>query len=331
MDPIKAYLIQGDAGAVRADFATLDASRLDPGDVEVDVRYASVNYKDALAATGRGTIIRRFPCIGGIDAVGTVRTSGTPRFKPGDSVIVHSHGFGTSQHGGFATRARAPADWVNLVPHGLSELDAIALGVAGYTAALAIDQMELNGLAPSRGRVLVNGATGGVAGFSIDMLAQRGYHVVAVTSKPEHEPYLKALGAREVITPADLGSATKPLEKSQWAGAVDSLGGEALAALTRTMKPDGVIAALGNAAGHDVSTTVMPFILRGLRLLGIWSDNAPPVRERIWRRLASDLRPRHFESMVRVRPFEALPEVIDDVIEGRNRGRNVIAVNAPSQ
>ena len=328
MDAIKAYLIEGGTHAVSARFATLKSSQLDQGDVEINVRYSSVNFKDALAATGRGTIIRRFPCVGGIDAVGTVRASDSPRFKPGDSVIVHSHGFGTSQHGGFATRTRAPADWVNLIPAGLSELEAISLGVAGYTAALAVDLMELNGLAPPSGRVLVNGATGGVAGFSIDMLAGRGYHVVAVTSKPEHEPYLKTLGAREVITPADLTPATKPLEKSHWAGAVDSLGGAPLAALTRTMKPNGVIAALGNAAGHDIGTTVMPFILRGLRLIGVWSDNDPATREHIWHRLATDLRPRHLESMVRVRPFEALPEVIDDVIEGRNRGRNVIAVDA---
>ncbi|MCA0326396.1 MAG: acryloyl-CoA reductase [Proteobacteria bacterium] len=327
MPPINAYLIEDDAQPARAGFTTLASTQLDPGDVEVDIHYASVNYKDALAATGRGRIIRRFPCVGGIDAVGTVAVSGSSRFKAGDSVVVHGHGFGVSHHGGWATRARVPADWVNRIPSPLTELDAITIGVAGYTAALAVDLMELNGLKPSGGRVLVNGATGGVAGIGIDMLAQRGFHVVAVTSKPEHAPYLKELGAREVITAAELPPATRPLEKAQWAGALDSLGGEPLAALTRTMDRDGVIASFGNAAGHDFTTSVMPFILRGVRLIGVNSDNPPDVREHVWQRLATDLRPRHLGRIAQVKPFEALPQVVLDVADGRNRGRNVIAVN----
>jgi putative YhdH/YhfP family quinone oxidoreductase len=327
MDTIKAYLIEGSADAVRAGFTSLAPSQLDPGDVVVRIQYASVNYKDALAASGRGRIIRRFPCVGGIDAAGTVESSQSPRFQPGDAVIVHSHGFGVSQHGGYATRTRVPADWVNHIPPALNALEAITIGVAGYTAALAVDLMELNGLAPDRGRVLVNGATGGVGSITIDILAQRGYDVVAVTGKPAQAQYLKELGAREVIAASELAAATRPLEKAQWAGAVDSLGGEPLAALTRTMQKDGVIASIGNAAGQELVTTVMPFILRGVRLIGVNSDNEPALREHVWRRLASDLRPRHLDRIAQVKPFDALPDVITDVVEGRNRGRNVIAVD----
>ena len=327
MDPIHAYLIEGSADAVQARFTTLEPTRLDPGDVVVRIQYASVNYKDALAATGRGRIIRRFPCVGGIDAAGTVESSDNPRFKPGDAVIVHSHGFGVSHHGGYATRARVPADWVNHVPPALSALDAITIGVAGYTAALAVDLMERNGLTPGRGRVLVNGATGGVASIAIDMLAQRGFDVVAVTRKPAQAQYLKELGASDVIAADSLSAGTRPLEKAQWAGAVDSLGGEPLAALTRTMDKDGVIASIGNAAGQELVTTVMPFILRGVRLIGVNSDNDPTLREHVWQRLASDLRPRHLDRIAQVKPFKALPDVINDVLEGRNRGRAVIAID----
>ncbi len=327
MESIPAYLIDGNADAVQARFATLDPAQFDPGDVVVRIQYASVNYKDALAATGRGRIIRRFPCVGGIDACGTVESSDNPRFKPGDTVIVHSHGFGVSHHGGYATRAQVPADWVNHIPPPLSALDAITIGVAGYTAALAVDLMERNGLTPGRGRVLVNGATGGVASIAIDMLAQRGYEVVAVTSKPAQAQYLTGLGASSVIAADTLTTGKRPLEKAQWAGAVDSLGGEPLAALTRTMDKDGVIASIGNAAGHELVTTVMPFILRGVRLIGVNSDNDPALREHLWQRMAGDLQPQHLGRIAQVHPFKALPGVIDDVIDGKNRGRAVIRID----
>ncbi len=330
MESIHAYLIEGSADAVKARFTSLEPAQLDPGDVVVRIQYASVNYKDALAATGRGRIIRRFPCVGGIDAAGTVESSDNPRFKPGDSVIVHSHGFGVSHHGGYATRARVPTDWVNPIPPGLSALEAITIGVAGYTAALAVDLMERNGLSPGRGRVLVNGATGGVASIAIDMLAQRGYEVVAVTRKPAQAQYLTELGASVVIGADDLTAGTRPLEKAQWAGAVDSLGGEPLAALTRTMDKDGVIASIGNAAGHELVTTVMPFILRGVRLIGVNSDNDPTLREHLWQRMAGDLHPRHLGRIAQLHPFKALPGVIDDVINGKNRGRAVIMID-PAQ
>jgi putative YhdH/YhfP family quinone oxidoreductase len=319
-----AYLISNTVAGVSAAFTSLTEAELDPGDVTVRVEYASINFKDALAATGKGKIIRRFPCVGGIDAAGVVETSSTARFKPGDQVIVHSHGFGVSHHGGYAARARAPADWVNHLPAGMTTLEAITLGVAGYTAALAIDLMELNGLAPAKGKVLVNGATGGVASVSIDLLAQRGYQVVAVTGKPEQAQYLKDLGASEVIASADLPAGTKPLEPALWQGAVDSLGGAPLAALTRSVQKDGVIASIGNAAGLEFNASVMPFILRGVRLIGVNSDNEPELRDRIWKRLGSDMRPKHLAQIARVIPFDQLPGAIDAVVGGKARGRTVI-------
>ena len=330
MEKFKAYVIEADGDRVRAGFTHLDAEQLDPGDVTVRIDYASVNYKDALAASGRGKIIRRFPCVGGIDAAGVVESSESPRFRPGDAVIVHSHAFGVAHHGAYAERARVPAEWVNKVPAGMTPLDAITLGVAGYTAALAVDLMELNGTAPARGKVLVNGATGGVAGVAIDLLAQRGYEVVAVTSKPAEAQYLRELGAASVIGSADLDTGSRPLESAQWAAAVDSLGGEPLAGLIRTTQKDGVIASIGNAAGIALSTTVMPFILRGVRLIGVNSDNDVATRARIWQRLATDLRPKHLARIRHVESFDALPRVVDDLIAGRNRGRAVIAVSQPS-
>lgn len=328
MPTFACYLISDSPQGARADFATLSDEQLDPGDVTLRVDYASINYKDALAATGKGKIIRRFPCVGGIDAVGVVESSNHARFRAGDTVIVHSHGFGVSHHGGYAGRARVPADWVNHVPAGMTPLEAITIGVAGYTAALAVDLLELNGTHPDGGQVLVNGATGGVASISIDMLAQCGYHVVAATSKPSEAPYLSELGAKEVIASSDLPAATRPLETARWAAAVDSLGGAPLAALTRCMNKDGVIASIGNAVGIEFTTTVMPFILRGLRLIGVNSDNPPALRDRIWQRLATDLRPRHLARIANVVPFEALPQAMQTVIDGRVRGRTVIDMRA---
>ena len=321
----RCYRIHQDGpGRVRAGFEHIALEALDAGDVVIDNRYASVNYKDALAATGRGPIIRRFPCIGGIDAAGVVLSSADPRFSPGDEVVAHGHALGVSRDGGWCERVSAPAGCVTKLPTGLSLLEAITIGVAGYTAALALDLMESFGLAPSQGKVLVNGATGGVSSIVIDLLAQRGYHVVAVTSKIAEADWLRGIGAAEVLAAQDLKMGDRPLESALWAGAVDSLGGEPLAWLTRTMQRDGVIASIGNAAGVELRTTVMPFILRGVRLVGVNSDNPPETTARLWSRLASDLRPRHVQAIARVHAFDDLPDAIEQVIQGRGRGRAVI-------
>jgi acrylyl-CoA reductase (NADPH) len=324
MTTFKAYLIRHDADGIRGATADLSEQDLDAGDVDLALSHASINFKDALAATGRAPIIRRFPCVGGIDAVGTVTASRSPRFQPGDAVIVHSHGFGVSHHGGYAQRARVPADWVNRIPAGMTPLQAITIGVAGYTAALAVELMELNGLRPDKGRVLVNGASGGVASVAIDLLAQRGFEVVAATRKLAERDYLLGLGATEVVDAASLPQGRRPLESALWQGAVDSLGGEPLAMLTRTMQRDGVIASIGNAAGVEFATTVMPFILRGVRLVGVNSDNDTALREHLWQRLGSDLHPQRLDRIAQVHPFADLPRMIGEVADGRIRGRTII-------
>src|ERR1043166_4471227 len=326
MEKFKAYRIFSEQGKVTGRFVEMTSDELDAGEVLIRNAYASVNYKDALAATGAGKIIRRFPCIGGIAAGGVVESSGDPRFKPGDPVIAHGGGLGVEHDGGYAGYVRAASDWVIKLPAGFEPVDAITIGVAGYTAALAIHVMEQNGLTPAAGKVLVNGATGGCGSIGIDMLSQLGYHVVAVTGKDAEHEYLKKLGATEVLARASLQLGSRPLEKSLWAGALDSVGGEQLAWLTRTMQPHGLIASFGNAGGIELHTTVLPFILRGVRLLGINSDNPPALREAVWRRLATDLRPRQIALIRHEVAFDALPQMFEQALHGKARGRTVVRI-----
>ncbi|HEX9180277.1 MAG TPA: acryloyl-CoA reductase, partial [Burkholderiales bacterium] len=269
MDPFQAYRIFSEDGKTVAHMARMALDELDPGEVVIRAAFSSVNYKDALAATGAGKVIRRFPCNGGIDAAGIVISSTDPRFRAGDEVICTSFDMGVSHDGGFSEVLRVPAAWVVPLPAGLSLYESMCLGTAGYTAALGLELMEQNGLTPAAGKVVVTGATGGVSSLAIDMLAQKGYHVVAVTGKDTGHDYLKQLGAKEVLARGSIDWArTRPMEKALWAGAVDSVGGEQLAWLIRTMQQDGVIASIGNAGGVEFKATVLPFILRGVRLLG---------------------------------------------------------------
>lgn len=328
MSPFKAYLIEEKEGKTQSGFVTLDESQLDAGEVTIKVAYSSVNYKDALAATGVGKIIRRYPCVGGIDLSGIVEKSSDPRFKPGDPVIATSFDIGVAHHGGFAQYARVPADWVVPLPAGLSLFEAMALGTAGFTAALGIVRMEENGLAPAKGPVIVTGATGGVGSLAVDMLAKLGYQVTALTGKEAEFDYLKRLGAAEVMlrTSLDL-SRIRPLDKALWAGAVDNLGGDVLAWIASTMKQGGAIASIGLAASTSLNTTVMPFILRGACLLGIDSGYiGEPYRSGVWRRLASDLRPPHLLEMTRTIGFDELTDVFDDFLKGRAHGRIVVEI-----
>ena len=293
----KAYLINQEEGKVVSRFADMDESQLDPGEVSIAVTHSSINYKDALAATGAGRIIRRFPCIGGVDLAGRVAASADPRFNPGDEILATSYDIGVAHHGGYAERARLPADWVVKLPAGLSLHDAMALGTAGFTAGLAVVRMEHDGLSPEKGPVVVSGATGGVGSIAIAILARRGYHVVALTGKEAESDYLKHLGAKEVMLRQSLDLAKiKPLGKETWAGAVDNLGGDVLAWMASTMQVGGALASIGLAASFSLNTTVMPFILRGVSLLGIDSVNCPMVqRAAVWQRLATDMRPAHLE------------------------------------
>ena len=291
------------------------------GGVLVQGLYAGVNYKDALTGLNRAKIMRRFPCTAGIEHIGRVLRSDDPRFAAGDAVVVHGFGIGADRDGGYTELMPVPADMVLKLPAGLDPFTAAIVGVAGYTAALAIDAMELNGMAPHGGPVAVNGATGGVASLAIDMLAGRGYDVHAITRQPD-DGWLRALGAAQVIAPEAIGK--RPLETARWAGALDSLGGNALDGLVRTMQQDGVIASFGNAMGNELATSVLPFILRGVRLLGINANSPMPLRTRVWGRIAGDLNPRHAASIATTIGLEDLPHAFDTLIEGRGRGRFVV-------
>jgi len=328
MSGFKALRIRELDGKVAAGFELLALEDLDAGEVIVKVAYSSINYKDALAATGAGKIIRRFPCICGIDLSGTVVESADQRLKPGDEVIATSFELGVAHDGGYAEYARVPAAWVVPLPQGLSLFDAMALGTAGYTAGLAVMRMEHNGLKPGQGPVIVTGATGGVGSLAVDMLAALGYQVVAVTGKEAEAPYLKQLGAAEVKLRQDIDLAKiRPLDKAQWAGAIDNLGGDMLAWIASAMKDDGCIASIGLAAGMNLNTTVAPFILRGVNLLGINSVNTPmPMRLQVWQRLAGDMRPRHLKELATILPFEQLPGAFEAFIKAKVRGRIVVAI-----
>jgi acrylyl-CoA reductase (NADPH) len=324
----KAYLINQEDGKVVGRFVDLPADQLDPGEVTIRVAYSSVNYKDALAATGAGRIIRRFPCVGGIDLSGTVIESRDFRFAPGDEVIATSYDIGVAHHGGYAEFARIPADWVLKLPAGLSLKEAMALGTAGFTAGLGIVRMEENGLRPDKGPVIVTGATGGVGSLAIDMLAGLGYEVTAFTGKEAESDYLRGLGAKEVMLRQSFDpTKIKSLDRALWAGAVDNLGGDVLSWIVSTMKQGGTIASIGLAASMTLNTTVAPFILRGASLLGIDSGYiGAPYRSGVWQRLAGDLRPRHLASMTRSIAFADLPSAFDDFIKARVTGRLVVEI-----
>lgn len=330
MTAFKAFVIDQDAERkLFAGMRDMEPAELDQGEVDIRVRYSSINYKDALAATGAGKIIRRFPCVGGIDLAGEVIASADPRFKPGDPVVATSFDLGVAHHGGYAERARVPAQWVLPLPAGLDLFEAMALGTAGFTAALGIVRMEDNGLAPGNGPVLVTGATGGVGALAIDMLARLGYHVVALTGKPEESDYLHGLGAAEIKLRSEIDfDKVRPLEAGLWAGAVDNVGGQILHWVLATMQQAGTVASIGNAASFNVNTTVFPFILRGVSLLGIDSGYIGfPTRQRVWDRLASDLKPRHLHEITRTIEFGQLPAAFADFIAGKVKGRTVVRVS----
>ena len=317
--------IHNNAGHVTAGIDNMTLDQLSPGDVVIRVQYSSVNYKDALAATGRGNILRSFPLNGGVDAAGVVLGSDDPRYRPGDTVLVTGCGLGESHDGGFAELLRVPADWVVPLPEGLSLFDAMALGTAGFTAALAIDRLEQNGQLPGQGAMVVTGASGGVGSVAIDLLSTRGYEVIAMTRKKDAAAYLEGLGAASVNDYAGLVS-DKPLQSAQWGGAIDNVGGEVLAGLISSTRPWGNIASIGMAGGSECHTTVMPFILRGVSVLGITSANCPMERRvRVWQRLVSDLRPRHLQQIVAGEiGLDDLPAVFERLLQGEHRGRFVV-------
>ena len=328
MTTLKAYRIFNEDGKVAGRFTDMKLEELDAGDVVIKVAYSSVNFKDALAATGAGRIIRRFPCVGGVDLSGTVVESTDARFRKGDAVIATSYDIGVAHDGGYAEYARIPASWVVPMPKGLDLFEAMALGTAGYTAALAVERMEHEGLKPANGPVIVTGATGGVGSIAVDILSACGYRVVALTGKEAETDYLKRIGATEVMARSSLDlSRIKPLDKATWAGAVDNLGGDVLSWIASTMQVGGTLASIGLAASHTLNTTVMPFILRGVSLLGVDSVNTPmALREKVWRRLGADLKPRRLQSIATTVNLADLPGVFEKVMKAQVRGRTVVKI-----
>jgi len=328
MTTIKAYRIfeEGDRTAGR--FVDMKLDELDAGEVVVRVAYSSVNFKDALAGTGSGKIVRRFPCNGGIDLSGIVEQSTDQRFQPGDKVLATGYDLSVSHDGGYAELCRLPADWLVPLPEGLTLHQAMALGTAGYTAALGVVRMEHDGLAPGNGPVIVTGSTGGVGSIAVDILAATGYEVVALTGKADARDFLVSLGASDVLLLSELDlSKIRPLDKGRWAGAVDNLGGPVLAWITSTMMTHGTIASIGLAASHELPTTVMPFILRGVSLLGIDSAyTQADVRRAVWQRLGKDLHPRHLDEISRTVAFDDLPRVFDEILARKAKGRTVVEI-----
>jgi NADPH2:quinone reductase len=328
MSLYKAFRIRNDNQVHSTGIESLEQLPPEPGEVLIRVSYSSVNYKDALAGTGKGQILRRFPLTGGIDAAGEVEESNDKRFKAGDPVVVTGYELSATHDGGYAQYLRCSADWVVPLPEGLSLKESMVLGTAGFTAALALHRMEVNGQRPDMGPILVTGASGGVGSFAVNIFDGEGYEVTAVTGKADQHAYLEHLGAQEVIGRDKVKTGHHALERGKWGGAVDNVGGEMLAGITRTVRPWGNIASIGLAGGHELNTTVMPFILRGVSLIGIDSVGCPyEIREEIWQRLATDLKPRQLDEIVsRTVSLEGLPAVFDEMLAGRILGRVLVEI-----
>jgi len=277
---------------------------------------------------GKGKIIRNFPLIAGIDVAGRVAQSKDSRFKEGDDVLVTGYDFGVSHNGGFAEFARVPADWVIPLPEGMTSFQAMSIGTAGFTVGLCVQRLEDNGQSPDKGPFIITGASGGVGMIAIDIMSKLGYEVTAVTGKLKMADELKTLGAAHILERQSIDLGGPPLEKGQWGGAIDNVGGDILAWLTRTIVPWGNIASVGLAGGSQLNTTVMPFILRGVSLLGITSSGCPgSLRERIWQRLAGDLKPAHLDRIVsRTVDLEELSKVFDEMLENKTHGRTVVRI-----
>ena len=295
----------------------------------VKVSHSTINYKDALAATGAGKILRRYPLVAGIDLAGTVVSSDDADYQPGTAVLVNGCGLSETRDGGYAEYARVTSASLVPMPEGMTAAECMQIGTAGFTAALAIHRMEQNGQLPENGPVLVTGATGGVGSIAIDMLSARGYEAVALTGKAGEAAYLKSIGARSVLLRDGLDLGKRPMEKAQWAGAIDNLGGDYLAWLTRTVDYGGNIASIGLAASYKLETTVMPFILRAICLLGINSVDTPrELRHAVWKRIGADLKPQHLDTIGHnTIAFDDLPTAFQAYIDGKVTGRTVVAIS----
>lgn len=328
MDTFRAYRINEQDGKIVAGFEEIGLDDLTDGNVVVKVSHSTINYKDALAATGAGKILRRHPLTGGIDLAGVVVSSEDAEFQPGTAVLVNGCGLSETVDGGYSEYARIDSGSLVPIPEGMSPAQAMQIGTAGYTAALAIHRMEQNGQMPDAGPIVVTGATGGVGSIAIDMLSGRGYEAVAVSGKASAVDYLKKIGASRVLARDDIDFGKRPLEKAEWAGAIDNLGGDYLAWLTRTMRYGGNIASIGLASSPALNTTVVPFILRAVCLLGINSVETPyALRRAVWARIGNDLKPRHLDTIGhRTIAFDDLPGAFQAFLDGEITGRIVVEI-----
>lgn len=321
----RAFRIHAEGGH-RAGVEDISLDDLGPGEVLVEAEWSSVNYKDALAGTGEGRILRRFPLVGGIDVAGRVIASTDPRYREGDAVLCTGSGLSETRDGGYSEIVRLPAQWTIPLPAGLTTREAMVLGTAGFTAGLALLRMEMNGQRPDMGPIVVTGATGGVGMLALDILTRAGYEAHAITGKFDQLDALAALGARQVLSRHDLHLGGRPLETSRWAGAIDNVGDEMLAGLTRVIHPYGNIASCGLAGGHGLATTVMPFIIRGVSLLGIASaGTARTQRDQVWERLSGPWKPAHLDRIcTRETTLDGLAEVFPGMLAGGSLGRTVV-------
>lgn len=325
----KAILIEKLEDKYSARLTELQDDQLPSGNVTVKVAYSTLNYKDALAITGKGPVVRQFPMVPGIDLAGTVEASDDPRYKPGDRVLLNGWGVGESHWGGLAQKARLNGDWLIPHPERLNERQAMAIGTAGYTAMLCLMALERHGLKPSDGPVLVTGATGGVGSFTISLLAGAGYTVTAATGKASEEAYLKSLGATTIIDRAELSAPGRPLAKEKWAAVIDSVGSHTLANACASTMSEGLVAACGLAQGMDFPATVAPFILRGVSLLGINSVTQPFERRvEAWEKLSDQLNLDTLSLMTREISLESAIAAATDLMDGKNRGRMIVDVNS---
>lgn len=327
-EQFRAFRIHGDGRQHSAGIEQIGLDALNHGELVVRAAYSSINYKDALAGTGRGRILRRFPLVGGIDVAGHVVSSTDPRFREGDAVLCTGSGLSETRDGGYSDYVRLEAQWAIPLPTGLDLREAMILGTAGFTAALSLYRMEQNGQTPEMGPVVVTGATGGVGMLAIDILTRAGYEAHAITGKLQHLDFLSQIGARQVVSRENLHWGQKPLETAIWAGAIDNVGDEMLAGLTRVIQPYGNIASCGLAGGHALATTVMPFIIRGVSLLGIASaGTARPIREAVWERLAGPWKPAHLDRIcTRAVGLEDMPPVFETMLAGGSFGRTLVCI-----
>ncbi len=329
-EKFKAFVLDQQDGKTTSQIREMELANLSPGDVTIAVEYSSLNYKDGLAVTGTGKIIRQFPAIPGIDLAGTVKESSNAAYQPGDRVVVTGWGIGERYSGGYAQLARVKSDWILKLPAGLTAKQAMGAGTAGFTAMLCVMALEHAGLKPGDGEIVVTGAAGGVGSIAVAVLAKLGHKVVASTGRPETHGYLRELGASDLIERSVLSEPSKkPFESERWAGAVDSVGGTTLANLIKTMRYGSSIAACGLAGGTDLATTVFPFILRAVNLLGVDSVNCKhPKREEAWHRLAADLPADKLERMLKVIPLGEVEHYSREILAGKVQGRIVVDVNA---